>query len=151
MTSAELARLDELAPVARPWFEALIRAMQARGYDPFIGQVLRTPAEQVNAILAGTTSRHQRLSWHFLGRAVDFRRRLAGGTCDTTTSGPDDFWRALYDEATRIPGMRSLAYHGDGSKLLLNGTTWDAGHVEYRAPFAELAEAVSAEAPALLG
>lgn len=124
--------------------------MQARGYDPFIGQVLRTPAQQQVAIAGGTTSKHQTLSWHFLGRAIDFRRRLDNGGEDMSTGGPDDFWRALYDEATKIPGMRSLAYHSDGSKLLLNGTTWDAGHVEYRAPFAELAEAVSAEAPELL-
>lgn len=150
MTSAELALLDELRPEARPWFEALIRAMQARGYDPFIGTVLRTPAQQRQAIVDGTTSAHQFLSWHFLGRAVDFRRRLPDGTCDTTTSGPDNFWRALAEEAGKIPGMRSLAYHGDGSKVLLNGTTWDAGHVEFRGDYETLTEAVRAEAPELV-
>lgn len=150
MTSAELARLDQLCPAARPWFEALIRAMQTRGYDPFVGQVGRTPAQQRQAIVDGTTSAHQFLSWHFIGRAVDFRRRLPDGTEDQTTSGPDDFWRALGKEAGKIPGMRSLAYHGDGSKVLLNGKTWDAGHVEFRGDFETLAEAVKAEAPELL-
>lgn len=146
----ELARLDQLRPEARPQFDALIAAMEARGYLPYVGQVLRTPAQQQQAIAAGTTSKHQKLSWHFLRRAVDFRRRRMDGTEDLTTGGPDDFWRALYEEATKIPGMRSLAYHPNGSQLLLNGVTWDAGHVEFRLPYAELHEAVSAEAPELL-
>lgn len=150
MTSAELARLDQLIPEARPHFEALIRAMLARGFNPYVGQTLRTLEQQREAIRAGTTSKHQVLSWHFLGRAVDFRRRLPDGSADQTTSGPEDFWRALYEEATKIPGMRSLAYHADGSKILLNGTTWDAGHCEFRWPYAELHEAVLAEAPHLL-
>lgn len=145
MTSAELARLDELSPAARPWFESLIRAMQSRGYDPFIGQVYRTPKQQHEAIVQGATSAHQIVSWHEIRRAVDFRRRLPDGTEDLTTDGPDDFWQALSAEANQLPGMRSLAYHDDGSKILLNGVTWDAGHVEYRAPFDTLAQAVAAE------
>lgn len=153
-----MARLDQLAPAARPWFEALIRAMQADGYSPFIGQVHRSPAQQRQAIADGATSAHQVLSWHGLvapdgtpaSRAVDFRRRLLDGGEDPTTSGPDDFWRALYKHATAIPGMRSLAYRADGSKLLLNGKTWDAGHVEFRAPYATLLAAVQAESPHLL-
>lgn len=149
MTSSELARLDELRPEARPYFEALLRAMQARGYDPFIGCVLRTPKQQRQAIVDGTTSAHQFLSWHFLGRAVDFRRRLPDGTEDQTTNGPGDFWRALYEEATALE-LRSLAYHPDGSKVLLNGVTWDAGHVECWSGHSSLAEAVRAEAPELL-
>lgn len=149
MTSAELARLDQLRPEARPFFEALLRAMQSRGYDPFVGQVLRTPAQQQAAIASGATSKHQTLSWHFLGRAVDFRRRLANGGEDQTTSGPDDFWRALSEEAEKC-GLRSLAYHPDGTKILLNGVTWDAGHVEYRGDYADLVAAVTAEAPELL-
>lgn len=149
MTPAELARLDELRPEARPWFEALIRAMQTRGYAPFIGCVLRTPKQQRQAIADGTTSAHQFMSWHFLGRAVDFRRRLPDGTEDTTTSGPGDFWRALYEEATAL-GLRSLAYHSDGSKVLLNGATWDAGHVEFWGGYGSLAAAVLAEAPELV-
>jgi hypothetical protein len=99
-------------------------------------------------ISAGTTSKHQKLTWHFLGRAVDFRRRLPIGGKDMSTGGPDDFWRALYQEAIKL-GLRSLAYRNDGSKLLLNGNLWDAGHVEDRGDYETLAEAVRAEAPEL--
>jgi hypothetical protein len=161
LTSAELARLDELAPVARPWFEAVIREMQLRGFDPYIGTVWRSPSQQQHAIMAGTTSAHQTLSWHELGtekvkasRAVDFRRRWPNGGMDPTTSGDESFWRALYETASGIAGMRSLAYEPPPAppwtKLLLNGKTWDAGHVEYRAPFATLLAAVKAESPHLL-
>lgn len=123
--------------------------MKARGYDPYVGQVLRSVLQQQNAIAAGTTSKHQTLSWHFLGRAVDFRRRKPDGTEDPTTGGPDDFWRALFEEATKL-GLRSLAYHADGTKFLLNGSLWDAGHVEHRGTFETLAEAVAEERPKLL-
>lgn len=150
MTSAELARLDQLRPEARPWFEALNRAMQARGYDPFIGQVHREPAQQAQAQADGTTSAGQGISWHELDLAVDYRRRLPDGTEDLTTGGPDDFWRALSEEAAKIPGMRCLAYRPDGSKRLLNGKTWDPGHCEYRGAYVTLAEAVKALAPDLL-
>jgi hypothetical protein len=149
VTPAEIAHLDELCTSSRPKFEALIAAMLARGYDVCIGQIRRTKAQQDAARAAGTTSKSQKLSWHFLGRAIDFRRRLPDGSADKTTSGPDDFWRALYEEATRL-GLRSLAYHPDGSKLLLNGTLWDSGHIEDRGSFKTLNEAVAAEAPELL-
>lgn len=163
MTSAELAKLDELRPGSRPLFEALIRGMQRRGFDPFIGTVWRPEKAQAAAIAAGTTSAGQVLSWHMLtrlddgkrvpaSRAIDFRRRLPNGRMDTTTSGPEDFWRALYEEATAL-GLRSLAYREGAPrwrKLLLNGRTWDAGHVEDRTGFKTLVAAVRAESPHLL-
>jgi hypothetical protein len=145
----EIDRLRTLIPDALAAIQALIQAVRARGFEPYIGQCGRTPAQQQAAIDAGTTSEHQRISWHELGRAVDFRARLADGSEDTTTHN-EPFFRALYEEACKIPGLRSLAYHADGSKILLNGHVWDAGHVEYRAPFSTLIAAVKAEAPELL-
>lgn len=149
LTFGELQRLDALEPDTKRKMSAVISAMEARGFTVYVGQTLRTVAEQQAAQAAGTTSKGQNLSWHFLGRAVDFRRRLPDGTEDQTTGGPDDFWRALYEEAGNA-GCRSLAYHPDGTKLLLNGTVWDAGHVENRGGYATLAEAVQAERPELL-
>jgi hypothetical protein len=144
----QLARLDTLIPEARQAFDALIQAMTARGLEPFIGQCGRTPAQQAQAIKDGTTSKTQKVSWHELNRAVDFRARLNDGTEDMTTNN-EAFFRALYEETQKIPGLRSLAYRPDGTKLLLNGKTWDAGHVEFRTPYGTLAEAVTAEAPEL--
>ena len=149
LSPEELARLDTLIPTARAAHDALIAAMTDRGLEPFIGQVGRTPAQQQAAIAAGTTSAHQHISWHEIGRAVDYRARLGDGSEDMTTHN-EPFFRALADESAKIDGMRSLAFNADGSKLLLNGHVWDAGHVEYRAPYATLIAAVKAEAPELL-
>ena len=149
LSPAELARLDTLIPAARTAHDALIAAMTARGLEPFVGQCGRTPAQQQAAIAAGTTSAHQHISWHELGRAVDYRARLADGSEDETTRN-EAFFRALSEEAGRIDGLRSLAYNADGSKILINHVTWDAGHVEYRLPYATLIAAVKAEAPELL-
>ena len=126
----------------------LIEAMTSRGLEPFIGQCGRTPQQQAQAIQDGTTSAHQTISWHELNRAVDFRARLQDGTEDLTTNN-EAFFQALYQEACKIDGLRSLAYRPAGTKLLLNGVTWDAGHVEYRTPYDTLAEAVQAEHPEL--
>lgn len=148
LSPAEYARLDTLIPPARAAHDTLISNMIARGLEPFIGQCGRTPAEQAAALAAGTTSAHQVLSWHELGRAVDYRARLADGSEDETTQN-EPFFRALYIEAVKL-GLRSLAYNADGSKLLLNGHLWDAGHVEFRDPYSTLMVAVRAEAPELL-
>lgn len=149
LSPAETARLDTLIPPARAAHDTLIAAMTARGLEPFIGQCGRTPAQQQAAIDAGTTSAHQVLSWHEIGRAVDYRARLADGSEDVTTKN-EAFFQALSEEAGKIDGMRSLAYNADGSKLLLNGHLWDAGHCEFREPYGTLVAAVRAEAPELL-
>src|SRR6185437_10624936 len=140
LSPAELARLDTLIPSARAPHDALIAAMTARGLEPYVGQCGRTPAQQQTAIAAGTTSAHQHISWHELGRAVDYRARLSDGSEDETTRN-ETFFRALFEEAGKIDGLRSLAYNADGSKILLNGVTWDAGHVELRTAFATVGPA----------
>jgi len=148
LTPAEVARLDLLRPATRAKMIGIADAMTAIGMRVFIGTTMRTVAEQAQAIAAGTTSKGQKLSWHFLGRACDFRRRLPDGSEDLTTGGSEAFWRAL-QRCAGLFGCRSLAYRKDGAKLLLNGRTWDPGHVEDREGFATLVEAVAAERPDL--
>jgi hypothetical protein len=144
MTSAEARRLAQLTPETRSRVEQVIAAMGVRGFAVFVGDTLRTPAEQQAAIERGTTSAHQTRSWHFLGRAADLRKRNLDGSVDETTRD-EAFFHALWQEA-RAVGLRSLAYRDDGvTKILINGKTWDAGHVEYREPFATIDEAFAAE------
>lgn len=148
MTAAETARLGQLIPACRARVEEVIAAMGARGFGVYVGQTLRSDAQQHEAQARGTTSAHQSRSWHQLGRAADLRARHVDGTPDETTHN-EPFFRALYEEAGKI-GLRSLAYHlvdGKLEKLLLNGKTWDAGHVEWRFPHATLDEAFAAEGP----
>lgn len=154
MTDAEKFRLSLLTPDLRVRAEGIIQRLIDRGYpEPYVGSTLRTPAEQREAIARGTTGRKQKLSWHLLHRAVDFRYRLATGAPDMTTEQVP-FFLALWEEATAI-GCRSLAYVADHAghpvKLYINGgRVWDAGHVEFRKPYKSLLEAVKAEAPHLL-
>ena len=146
MTAAETARLAQLIPECGARVQQVIAAMGARGFAVFVGQTMRTHAEQAEAVARGTTSAHQTTSWHELGRAADLRKRFPNGDVDETTHD-EAFFRALFEEAKAV-GLRSLAFREDGSRLLIHtshGDLWDAGHVEYREPFATLAEAISAQ------
>ncbi len=148
MTSGEIFRLTQLIPEARERVQQLLDAMAALGHDVYVGQTLRTQAEQSAAQARGTTSVNQDRSWHQLGRAADLRKRLPDGSVDESTHD-EEFFRALFDEAQKV-GLRSLAFREDGSRLLIHtthGEVWDAGHVEYRDPFDTLAEAFAAEGP----
>lgn len=145
MTPGELYRLAQLTAETRERVLLLIEAMARRGLDVYVGQTLRTQAQQAEAQARGATSTHQDRSWHQLGRAADLRKRNADGTEDQTTHD-EPFFRALWEEA-RAAGLRSLAYRDDGTKILLNGVTWDAGHVEWRGDFATLADAFATEGP----
>ncbi len=150
ITAGELARMQRLIPEARERVWKVIEAMAARGFDVYVGSTARTAEEVAKAAAAGRASVGMRFDWHMLNRAADLRRRKEGGGVNFdqgTASEP--FWRALYEEATKV-GLRSLAYRPDGSKLIIHaarGPVWDSGHVEFRAPYATLAEAVAAELP----
>lgn len=163
MTPAEHARIALLVPPFQARVKAICQRMVERGYpEPYIGQTARSYLEQQAALARGTTSSGQKWSWHFIfmkgqkcydegARAVDFRYRLEHDKPDPTTQH-EDFFRALYEEATWA-GCRSLAYKPDEhglTKLYLNGgRLWDAGHVEYREPYESLAEAVADGIPEL--
>ena len=165
MTPAERDRLDMLCPPLRARVLSICQRMEERGYPrPYIGATGRTPAGQLEALRRGTTGRKQKWSWHFMfepgekcrdagARAVDFRYRLPGDKPDPTTQH-EDFFRALYEEATWA-GCRSLAFerdaHGLTKKYINGGRLWDAGHVEWREPYATLEEAVRDGIPSLAG
>lgn len=152
MTLAELDRLELLIPEARWRVERLIQAMAAEGWDVYVGRTQGSPAQTAAAVAAGRAGKNMKHDWHELRRAADLRRRKAtGGPNFDTSPASEPFWRALYKHATAL-GLRSLAYRPDGTKFLIEGskgTFWDPGHVEYRAPYKTLAEAVKAVESAL--
>lgn len=154
MTDVEKFRLSLLTPDTRARCEDVIQRMIKRGFrEPYVGQTLRTLAEQKEAVRRGTTNRTQTLSWHLIKRAVDFRDRLPNGKPDSSTRN-EAFFLALWYEATAC-GLRCLGYERDANgfpvkKYINGGKLWDAGHCEYRAPFKTLKDAIAAEAPYLL-
>lgn len=164
MTFAELERLGKLTPPFQVRVRAIVSKMVERGYpEPYIGSTARTLAEQLEALNRGTTGRKQKWSWHFTfkkgqkcsdegARAVDIRYRMAGDKPDPTTM-KENFFLALYEEATWA-GCRSLAYEKDKNgklrkKYINGGRLWDAGHIEWREPYATLVEAVRDGIPEL--
>ena len=151
LTPGELARMQRLIPEARERVWRVIEGMAARGFDVYVGSTSRTAEEVARAAAAGRASIGMKYDWHMLGRAADLRRRKPDGGVNFD-QGPasEPFWRALWEEAGKHE-LRSLAYRDDGSKLIIHaakGDIWDSGHVEYRVPYATLAEAVAAELPA---
>jgi len=148
LTPGELARMQRLTAETRERIWRVIDDMAARGFDVYVGQTTRTVEEVAAAVAAGRASVGMKTDWHVLGRAADLRRRKPDGGVNFD-QGPDSepFWRALYETATSH-GLRSLAYRADGSKLIIHGAKgpiWDSGHVEWREPYATLAEAAAAE------
>ncbi len=148
LTPGELSRIQRLTAQTRERVLRVIEDLAAQGFDVYVGRTIGTAADTAAAVASGHASKGMTHDWHELGRAADLRRRAANGGPDFDQSAASEpFWRALYAAAT-AHGMRSLAYRDDGSKLIIHGAhgdIWDSGHVEYRAPYATLAEAVAAE------
>jgi hypothetical protein len=158
VTQVEEVRLSLLDQPFQVICRRIIAGMLRRGHrEPFIGDTVRTTTEQQEAVRRGTTSRKQKLTWHFRfrdgGRAIDFRHRLENGSRDATTNN-EPFFMDLFLES-RAAGVRCLGYdmvNGHPVKKYINGgKLWDPGHVEYRTPYKTLVEACRTEIPFVLG
>lgn len=146
LTSSEESRLAQLQPEVQDRVRELLSRCRELGVIVYVGQTLRTSAQEAANIAAGKTSANLVYSWHELGRAVDLYPTV-GGAPDYDAVNLEQF-RVLHGEAVMM-GFRSLAFNPDGSKHLLTNSKgrkiWDGGHVEWREPYATIAEAVSAE------
>lgn len=146
MTDAENTRLNGLIPEARTGYIILADMCKARGLRLFLGSTLRTAQQQQEAKASGHST--QPISWHMIGRACDVYP-VAGIEPDMNGKHMDLF-RVMHEEAKKI-GWHGLAFNDDGSKRYINtlkGKVWDGGHLEWRAGYATLAEAIKTEGPA---
>jgi hypothetical protein len=150
LTTTDEQRLSRLEPETQAAARALINALAAAGLSVKVGQTLRTPAEEKAVIDAGRSAVKTH-SWHELGRALDLY------PIDPDTGAADlkgarvDLFRTMHDVAAGL-GFRGTAFNSDGSKRLITNSAgrkiWDGGHLEYRGPYATIAEAVAAEGAA---
>jgi hypothetical protein len=150
LTSSDESRLAQLQPDAQAAFRQLIAALADQGVAVHVGQTLRTPAQERAVIDAGRSAVKTH-SWHELGRAADlYPIDPATGKADLDAERIDLF-QQMHATAEGL-GFRSIAFNADGSKHLITNSAgrkiWDGGHLEWRAPYGTIAEAVAAEGPA---
>jgi hypothetical protein len=152
LTSTESSRVDNLQPDVQAQLMSLIGTLSDQGLKVYVGQTLRTAAQEKANVDKGATSAGLVYSWHELGRAVD----LYPVNPDTGKADLQgirlDLFRAMH-AAAKAAGWRGLAFEADGvtRHYLVNSKgkkVWDGGHIEWRAPHATLAAAVAAEGPA---
>lgn len=147
LTSSEESRLEELEYETQGQVRGLISDLSSQGIAVYVGSTLRSAAAEADAIASGRSAVTS-VSWHQIGRAVDLY------PIDPDTGSADyngvrvDLFQAMV-AAARARGFRSLAFEDDGvTKHYITtsrGKVWDGGHLEWRAPYATIAEAVSAE------
>jgi hypothetical protein len=142
---SEAARIAALRLDTKTRILELRRKLLERGIAVHIGSTARSVSEQASILASGRTTTPG--SWHLVGRAADVY------PIDPKTGKPDyagrrvDLYRIMVEEAEKL-GLRSLAFNPDGSKRTLvgkKGPFWDGGHLEYRGPFATVAQAAKAE------
>jgi hypothetical protein len=152
VTTTETARMIGLQPEVGTQLSRLIAKLAAGGIDVYVGQTIRTKAQELANVEAGKTAAGLKYSWHSLGRAVDLY------PIDPDTGKWDrnvkrlDLYQAMHAAAKSL-GWRGIAFESDGvTKHYLTNSKgkkiWDGGHIEWRAPHATIAAAVAAEGPA---
>ncbi len=152
LTSSEEARLAKLEATTQDQARALIADLAADGITVRVGQTLRTPAQEKIAIDSGHSAVKTH-SWHELGRALDLYPIDPSTGVDATGNDSDgslDLYVRMHAAAS-ARGFRGLAFNSDGSRRYITNAQgrpiWDGGHLEWRAPFGSISEAVAAEGP----
>lgn len=153
LTTSEAERMEKLEPETQSRLRDLIFALGADGIRVYVGQTLRTAAQEKALIEAGRTSATLKHSWHELGRAVDLY------PIDPDTGKPDlkgrrvDLFQAMHAKAAEL-GFRGIAFQADGvtKRYITNAKgkpVWDGGHLECRGPYETMAQAWAAEGPSV--
>lgn len=155
MSPAEQARIEALEPATRAAYLAYRKDLDGRGIRECATVTTRAVANQLAKVKAGLSA--NKIGWHQLNRGID--RELFDAKANAWDNEAHRI--DLYHIAARLAevhGFRQIGFNPDGSKCFIetvkNGKkskTWDPFHIEYRAPYATLAEAIEAEAPELKG
>lgn len=145
--TSEQAKVDKLQAEVAAALQLLIDDLASAGLETYVGQTLRTKAEEKAAV----DSEHSAVtthSWHELGRAVDlYPINPDTGHWDSAGARVDLYQQMV--AAAEARGFTSLAFNDDGTKRILHTKTghafWDGGHLEFHGPYASIAAAVAAE------
>lgn len=150
LTSSEETRIAKLEASTAAALRVLISDLEGQGLEVFVGQTLRTKAEEQAAIDSGHSAVTSH-SWHELGRAVDlYPVNPDTGKADLPGARVDLFQQMA--TTAKSYGFTSLAFNADGTKHILHTATghaiWDGGHLEFHGPYGTIAEAVETEGAA---
>ena len=149
LTTSDETRLSQLEPSTQGQVRLLIQELANQGIAVKVGQTLRTSAQEKDAIDSGHSA-VKTVSWHQLGRAVDLYPIDPDTGAADLNGARDDLFQSMVSVARGL-GFRSLAYEDDGvTRHYIQGSKgkiWDGGHLEWRAPYATIAEAVATEGP----
>jgi hypothetical protein len=150
LTTSEETRLSQLEPATQAAVRLLLQTLNNQGMVIHVGQTLRSPAAE-KAVIAAGKSAVKTHSWHELGRAVDLY------PINPDTGAPDlngarvDLFLKMQRQAETL-GFRQIAFTPDDTRHFITNAQgkqiWDGGHMEYRAPYGTIAEAVAAEGAA---
>jgi len=133
--------LSLLLPEVRAQYMRLRAEMRTAGIYTRLTETYRDLKKQAEHLKAGRST--LAVSWHQLRRALH-EVILVDGVPDMKIKHRD-LWlkRARMAEAH---GFRQIGFKPDGSNWYIGkGKSWDPYHLEYRAPYDTLAEAVAAE------
>ncbi len=146
LTTSEEHRLSQLEPETQAKARELMGRCHAKGLTLYVGQTLRTSAEEKAAVDSGHSGVKTN-SWHESGRAIDFR------VIDPDTLSPDlagrreDLYLEMQREAVAM-GFEQYAFdtttwekhyitNASGKKI------WDAGHVHWRGGYSSASDALT--------
>lgn len=144
MTDRERSLLEKLEPSTRAAYMLYRAGLAASGIQARAIVTHRSRADQEAKHAAGRSA--NKVGWHELDRAVDEQllNPATGAWDDQALAVP--MWRARARIAEQH-GFRQLGFNQDGTKRYIKGPKgpiWDPYHIEYRHPFATLAEALRA-------
>lgn len=149
-TSDRASKLSALEPTTREMYQQLEVELGRQGIQLQLGRTVSTVEQEKEYARQGKSSIASGITWHLIGRALD------AYPFDPVTRAPDmkgkriDLYRAMHRIWARLGGI-GLAFDnypegpvrvlqtGDGRKYV------DLGHLEYRRPYATLAQAYAAE------
>jgi hypothetical protein len=147
LTSTEEGRLSQLEPETQAQVRTLLQTLADQGMQVQVGQTLRTQAEEKVAVDTGHSAVKTH-SWHEIGRAVDLY------PIDPDTNQPDlngtrdDLFQTM-QQAAVAAGFHQIAYDDNWNRKYLTSASgkkfWDGGHIEWRGPYATIADAVASE------
>ena len=126
MTEAELRRLNKLQPNVRTLLLLLKTKLRTRGIEFFLGDTLRTAAEQRSLVAQGRSALPT--SYHRSGRAADIYIRDARGRPDVHAAN-----RHAYEQMHALADAVGLQTLGFRVLRTAGGATFtDPFHVELR-------------------